>query len=443
MATSLVSNDNATMVGLLKEVYARSISQAWPEIAKLQERIKFDQASALGNKYNFPVDLVLEHGITAGAAGVTLRNGAYIPPSAGAMQNGQAQGFQFNGRASVNYAEVAASTTKGGREDQKKAFKSATSQVVKRLEGSLAKRLEIELLHGQQGIGVASANPANGASRDVVITAATFSPGIWAGEAGAVSGGIWRGATLEIWNAGLTAKISTGTSGNGDPISITAVDPVTRTVTISCLNATDQSLNLANANFFWESFSPDTEMAGLVKLGLVTNASQPVFGIDPAVYDLWQGNQYNVAGPIAFSKLMAASALIANYGAMGDSCAIVTPTQFEAINTDLAALRQFDVSYTKNKGEAGVKSITFYNQIGTLEVVPHLYQKPGYSNIFLTDSVKRVGSQDLEFVTGGPTGPQLLFNDANANAYEMRMFSEQVLVTDKMRNLCTLYGVTP
>lgn len=445
MATGVISNANDTMVGLLKEVYTDTVANAIPEIAKLQKQIGFDNAHSTGLFYNFPVRLVLEHGITAATAGATLRGGAYLSPSAGQMENGKARGVQINGRSSVNYSEVYASTQKGTRAEQRKAFESAVDAVIESLRQSCAKRLEIELLHGQLGLGVISANPANGASRAAVISAPTWSAGIFAGEAGAYDGvnNVWRGATVEIWNAALTAKISTGTSANGDPISITNVDPVTRTVTLSCLNAADTTLNLANANIFWESFGPGTEMPGLLALGNTTSASNPVFNIDPAQYDLWQGNQYAAAGAISFSKLMEASSLIANYGLVGESVAVVSPKQFEVINTDLAALRQFDVSYTKNKGEMGVKSVTFYNQIGTLEVMPHLYQKAGFSNIFMVDNVKRIGSVDLDFVTGGPQGPQLLFNEGGANAYEMRMFTEQTLVADKLKSLCTISGITP
>lgn len=433
-----ITNDQSTLVGLFKEVYARSIVDAWPDVAKLQTKVKFSQAEAIGNHFNQPVDLQFEHGFTAAAFGAVVRDSAYLPPSAGQMQNAQVQGFQVNGRSQVGYSAVAASTSAGGREDQKKAFRAATEHVVKRLEGSAVKRIEIEMLHGQLGLGVITANPANGASRDVVITAATWSPAIWAAA---------EGATLDLWNAGLTAKVSTGSGGpdssGGDAIQITSVDPATRTLTLSCPNAADQTLNLANLNIFWETFSPSTEMAGFLSLGATTAASNPVFGINPADYSLWQSNQYSVAGAISFSKLMQASAQIANYGGVGDATAVVSPSQFEVINTDLAALRQFDVSYTKNKGESGVKSITFYNQVGSLEVMPHLYQKAGYAVIFMDDDVKRIGSSDLDFVRGGVNGPQLFFNVGSANALEMRIFSEQALMVNKLRSLCLLTGITP
>lgn len=440
---STPTNSNATLVGLLKEVYARKISEAWPEIAKLQERIKFDTSKSTGLAYNFPVDLAFEHGITHAAAGAVVRGAGYLPPSAGQMENGRTAGVQFNGRSSVSYQAVAASTAAGGREDQKKAFASATSTVVKRLEGSLAKRLEIQLLHGGRGLGRISANPATGATRAIVVSAATWSAGIFAGTSGAAGVGTWRGATLNFVDPSTGLVTTTGTTANGDPISVVSVDVPTRTVTVAVPNATDQSDNWNGLDIYWETARPATEMLGLHALGAVTAASGTVMNISAANYDLWQGNQYNAAGAISFSKLMQASALIANFGGSGDCTAVVSPGQFETINTDLAALRQFDVSYKKNRAESGVQSVTFYGQTGALEVLPHLYQKGGEAVLFMGENCSRIGSQDLEFVTGGANGPQLLFNDSDANAYEMRMFSEQALVSDKLRNICLITGITP
>lgn len=423
-------NDQSTLVGLFKEVYAQSIVDLWPDITKLQDRVKFDVARAIGNKYHQPVDLVLEHGMSFAAGGTNLSTSTpaayFLPPGAGQMQDAQVTGAIIVGRSAVSYSSIFASST------DKKAFLESTKAVVKRLSKTAAGDLEIELLHGQQGLGVISANPANGASRTVVLTAASWAAGIWAGRVG---------ATLDLYNA-AGVKQNTGSTAGGDAITISSIDTTTRSLVLATPNASDQTLNLANDLIFWETASPTKEMAGLDAITSLSSTSPSLFNINPATYDLWNANQYNVAGAISFGKLSSASSLAANYGAFGDSCAVVSPKQFEVINTDLAALRMYDVSYKKNEGEAGVKSITFYNQTGTLEVLPHLYQKDGLAHIFMPDEAKRIGTTDLTFIQRQGSRDVLILEDPNSTSSEMRIFTEQALFVEQPRHTVRLYGIT-
>ena len=415
MATT---NSQSTLVGLFKEVYDKKVHELWPDIAKLQAEIPFEEAARTGNHFNCPVDLVLEHGFTCAAAGA---NPTLIAASSGQMQNAQVQGQQLIGRSLVTYDAIANSV------GDKAAFKSATSAVVKRLTGSGVKRLEIALLHGQQGIGTVNANPASGDSRAVVISAASWSPGIWAGEVG---------ATLDIYS-GATKQNAVG------PLTVVSIDTTTRTVTISgftanSLNATD----ITGFNLFFETASPTTEMAGLDVITSLSPSSSSLFGINPATYDLWCSNQYNVSGSLTFAKLQAASSLAASYGAYGRSVVVVSPAQFESLNTDIAALRMYDTSYKKNEGENGVKSITFYNQTGILEVMPHPFQKNGIAHMFMPDDCSRVGGQDLGFITRKGAEEVLILESATTAASEMRIFSTQALLLRAPRRAVRLYGIS-
>ena len=140
-------NDQTQLTGLFKQVYSKSVIDAHSFQAPLASKfIKFDAQDATGDYFNMPVDLVLEHSITAAATNTTP---TYLAINAGMMQNAQMRGAQLFGRSAVTYEAISRAAAAGP-----KAFESATKRVVKRLGQSHLKRLEMQLLCGQTGIAV-------------------------------------------------------------------------------------------------------------------------------------------------------------------------------------------------------------------------------------------------------------------------------------------------
>ena len=84
-------NDTTQLTGILKNVYANGIVDAYSFAAPLASRlIKFDyQQAGIGNTYNQPVDLVLEHSITSSAVDTTP---TCLAINAGVMQNATSSG---------------------------------------------------------------------------------------------------------------------------------------------------------------------------------------------------------------------------------------------------------------------------------------------------------------------------------------------------------------
>lgn len=50
------SNQQSTLNGLFKQVYAKSVKTAIPNFAILQARLPFSKAAILGDKYHLPVN---------------------------------------------------------------------------------------------------------------------------------------------------------------------------------------------------------------------------------------------------------------------------------------------------------------------------------------------------------------------------------------------------
>jgi hypothetical protein len=420
-------NSTQSLVGFFKEVYAQEVKDLTAPILKVSNKIKFTEATMVGNRYHAPVDVAMEHGVTAAAANagapVTL-----IQPVAGVLQDAQVEGAQIFGRAQVDYESIYRAAQAGP-----KAFGSATKHIVKRLATSVAKRLEISMLHGQRGIGAITAQSGAATSRTWTISDESWASGIWAGSVN---------ATLDVWNAALSSKLNT--TGAAGSLYITSVNVNSKQVSVTG-NATDLSAidteiaTNGSANIFWETFSPTTEMAGLDK---ITRNTGTLFNINAAVYETWAGNIYSTStGTVSMGKLLEALATPVAFGAEGDYVAVVSPKAFEVLNADLAALRMLDQSYGK-KGVNGFGSITYYYQNGSLEIMAHPLQKDGLAHLFNPSEAKRIGATDLTFISRRGTEEALILELANSAGAEMRCYVNQALFIEAPRRTSVLAGIT-
>lgn len=430
-----VSNQQMTLDGLFKETYSKGIIDLYDFSAHLTKKVKFIQKDMQpGNRWHQPVDIQLEAGITYAAAGVlpnyTDPTNPYLPPKAGQMLDAFIEPAQIHGRFQIAYEASARS------QNPKAAFKQAAAVVLARGLATGSKRNELMLMHGRQGYGQIVANPANGASRTVVITDATWGAGIWAGMIG---------STVTIWNAALSAKLTNGTTtpgANQGPATITAINPVAKSITISFDLVADQSANLANGNIFFETGSPTSEMVGLGLIAGTNSTSPALFGINPATYDLWQGNQVPNVGAPSLEMVLTGHSLIATYGIGGFGVCVVSPETQKNLVSDQAALRQYDVSFSESKLVNGTKALTFITQTGPVEILSHAFQKNGQAYSFLTEDLVRVGASDIKYVDRG--GKEFLILESyDSPTVEARLISSQSLFCGRTKSTCLYTGITP
>jgi hypothetical protein len=412
------------MAGFFKEIYAQEVVDLTAPILKVSNKIKFTEATMVGNKYHQPVDVALEHGITAAAANsgaVTL-----LSPVASRLQDAQVEGAQIFGRAQVDYEAIFRATQAG-----KSAFGNATKHVVKRLATSVAKRLEISMLHGRRGIGAVTATSGSSTSRTYTISDESWASGIWAGSVN---------ATLDFFAAALTgSKLNSNAA-----VVVASVNINNKTISVTGnstdLTAIDSEISSnGSSNVFWESFSPTTEMAGL---DAILRNTGTLFNISASTYEVWSGNIYSSStGTISMGKLLEALATPVAFGAEGDYLAVVSPRAFEVLNTDLAALRMLDSSYGK-KGQNGFGSITYYFQNGTLEIMAHPLQKDGLCHVFNPSEAKRIGATDLTFITRRGSEDALILELSGSAGAEMRCYVNQALFIEAPRRTSVLAGIT-
>lgn len=401
MAQFVGENTTAQLNGLFKQRYASELKKLVSDVAKLNKRIKFSEADRLGDKYNQPVELSLEHGFTYATAGA----GAFPLNAAvaGQMKNAVVDGYQLLLRGAMDY-ESAAKAAAGGAQ----AFDKATGRLVARMVDALSKRLEIMHLYGQTGIGTVKTTTAG--STTFVVADAQWASGIWAGMEGAV------------------INIKQGVTGTDRvaAVAITSVDFDTHTVTL----ASAQTLTAGDTIYLQTSAqggSYGNEFAGLDKI--ITNTGV-LFGIDAATYSLWRGNVYDAAsGALTLAKINSAVGKAVGKGLQESASCFISPATWASLSTDQASMRKFDAKYSPSNGDNGFEKLTFYSQNGELSVEPHTCVKEGEAFILPLGHVKKVGATDVTFNLPGRGDEFFRQLDGNAG-YELRAYANLALFVD-------------
>jgi hypothetical protein len=399
----------ATLDGLFKQQYSsKGIENLIPVNNKLQNMIAFNMKEKNGSYFNTPVILGLEHGVTY----ADEDDGAFAlnDSIAGQMKNSQVRGFQMVLRSALAYS--AAYRSLGSAQ----AFQDATKLLVANMLDSVRKKLEVQLMFGQSGIGRTKNTEADGSNVVVEIKAEYWAPGVWAGA---------EKMNVDFYDSTITTKKNTV------PAVISAVDFDTQTITITTLTTTGAA-GLAVGDVILPAGAKDKEMAGLHKI--LTNTGT-LFGIDAAQYNLWKGNvftpgSYGTPVVLTFSIIQQAISKAVEKGLDKDVTVLVNPGHWDDLLVDEAALRRYDSSYESNKAQKGSKSIEFFSQNGTVKIEPSTMVMEGFAYIICPEDFQRIGSTDVTFKRAG-TNDQYFKDLENAAGVELRCYSDQALFSVK------------
>jgi hypothetical protein len=162
--------------GLFKTVYGdKGPIDLIPEVGELYKSVKLRNSEKIGANYVMTVIVANSHGFTYN----TTSHTAFALNNHIAMttQDATIPGTELVLRDAIGYR--AASRSAGGKVQ---AFKDATDLVVKNMQDSHVKRLELMMWYGGLGIGASSSS----ANVDTTHTAITMTDASWAS-------GIWSG----------------------------------------------------------------------------------------------------------------------------------------------------------------------------------------------------------------------------------------------------------
>jgi hypothetical protein len=282
------------------------------------------------------------------------------------------------------------------------------------------------MLHGQRGYGtIESVADAGSSQVNVVITAATWSAGLW-----------WAMGEGSTWDA-----FTSTTKNNGDGVLILA-GITTSTRTLKFTHSGTFSDNVAAGDVIYPEGSYDgtthTDMPGL--LSQSGNTSGTSLGLSATTYSNWRGNTYSVGGPLSHGIIEDAASQLRDRGAGGRIVALLSNKRFSQVAMEVSQLRVIDSSNPNVK--LGVKSVTYQTvDIGDIELINHPMMKDGEVLLLPIDDCERVGSSDVTTHLPGRKDEFFRFLDGY-NAVEFQAFSDQAVINKRPNHATLGTGIT-
>ena len=386
---------------LAKEVFGDAgVPDLIPGMTKLQQLVKFSKADQLGLKFAQTVRLAYPNGFTHAKGDGTAGAFSFNDSIGGTQARAELTGSQILLRDQMAYEDAAKLT------GSKQAFKEGTKYFFEGLQGSMRKRMEVELFYGSQGLSTIASVSGSSTTRTWTLTTAQWAAGMWAGN---------EGMQMDVYNG--STKINTNAV-----VTLTSVDSVARTISVSG-NATDLTNIIAGYTIYYVG-AYGNEMTGLHG---VLNNTGTLFNIDASTYALWKSTQYApTSGALSFGKIKRAIALAVDKGLDEDLVILMNPKAWDDVNSDIAALRRTDKSEVKSV-DVGHEEICFYSQNGKSLLVPSIYVKEGYAYGVVPQHWKRIGAADITFNTPGFGGEMFIHLQTKAGV-ESRVYSHQAII---------------
>jgi hypothetical protein len=416
-----ILNQVATMNGMFKEFYADKMSNLLPDGVRFLKDIAFSERNKLGKSYNVPVLLQMEHGVSfLGSDDEVLDLEEAV---AAATRNASVKGSVVVLRSKISITALSRAAN-----GDKASFIEGTKYVVENMVQSIAKKLEILMVYGGSGLGTIAADATIDTTGVVVtIPVAEFAPGIWAGA---------KGLKLDAFNAAGSTRKTT----NGNYLEVVAVDLEARQLTLKCVSGT---IALLATDVLWffkaKTVSALYEFKGIHHI--LDYSGTDLFGIDNTQFELFKAPEYNSAGALSLTKINEAISLAIAKGLDGDVTVYCSNATWDAMMTQMDALRSFDSSYDEKKGMRGHKAIEFYSKNGMIRVVPSIHVKNGYAYILNLDCWERVGSSDVSFKIPG-RGDEFFETLENSQAVQLRAFSDFAVFCHKPGQNVLVRGIS-
>lgn len=412
------SNSVSTLNGHFKELYADKIKDLIPDGVKCYNMIPFVESKKLGANYNQPVILGLEHGFTyGGSAGIAFQLGGAI---ASTHENASIKGHEMVLRSYLSVGAVSRSMS------SQAAFVQESKLIVQNMLKSFSRRMEVQLMYGKSGLGIVTSEADVLTTTELTISDAEWAAGIWAGA---------EKMEVEIFEA---SDIGDNTATAAVSSSVISVSFSDKKVVISGNHAA--AIGALTTPTVMYKGANGNEFDGIHKI--LSNESDSLFGVDASKYSLFRSNKVDVGtssvpAVLSFGKLEEGVAVAMEKGLVEEDVLVIcNPRSWKNLLTEQDAKRLYDSSYSSSKSEAGSKSIEFYGQNGKISIESSIFCKEGYAYILPMKEFMRIGSSDITFDQPGFEGKFLKLLE-NANAYELRAYTDQALFCPSP-GLCTL-----
>ncbi len=409
---SATSETLVSLAGDLKTVYGTGLVQVLPESAIMQKRFPLSNSAAfpvVGDYFQALVLVQYPAGVSFLGQGTeaTATNDTLGEALAGKTLPAQVYGNMSVLSDNLNYFVLDRSAA---TDNAKQSVLSALSLTGKSMAISLRNVLELEILHGRDGLG-ASAGAIS--TLTVTLDPATTSSGILS---------TLIGFRAQWMQSNLTSARTANDTSNY--LTISAVDfsdPAAPTLTMVATGTTNYAaittgdvLYIAGSRgvavVATDTSVPQYEQIGLSLQLRATTGTQ--FAIDKAAYPGWRSNQMATVGPFNPSVVMNMAAKAASRGApSGKYICLVSPRAWAVCNSALQVNEIFTNGSGSMQKKAGTDDIEVINDGMSIELVSHPFQKDGQAYLLPVDDVFRIGSTDMTFsIPGRSEGEEFWYN---------------------------------
>lgn len=394
--------------GMFFRKYAKKIITSFTPSSIIQAKKPVGKAERIGEMFVVPITMAQEQGVTYAATntGAFALNGAVD----GEIKSLQIVGSNHAFQAAISYEGAASSLGSDTAAD------NTTGRVAESLRSSARKRIEWDFLYGQTGLGIVESTTTS----SVTFTEASFAPNVFVGT---------KGAHFEIFNSSLASeRVPTA----GFFIS-SSFNSSTRTLTFTTTDVVSAGVVATDVVFFRSQVvagPTHNSCVGLHSQLITTTGSH--FGLTRN--EILTGNLVDAGNArLSFDVVQEGVSKCQDAGMdMGSMVLLCSPLTWVRLNSDLAADRRFDGSYTKAKGEIGVETIKYHSAVGDIEIIAHPLVKRGFAYGLSWEELIRPGAYDLNFTR--PTGNsgddfegQMLLESADKAGFEIRMFHNSAI----------------
>ena len=410
----------ATLAGNLKVVYGKKLVEVLPDAAILQKLHPLESSEEyplVGEYFSALIGVQLPWGLSFLGNGT---EGTATNYTLGDALAGQTKPAKIYPATQVMVDNLQYQILDRAAKQGDQAVLSAMTLTGKQMAINSRNVLELQLLHGREGIGTASAGIS---STTVTLDPATTSPGILS---------ILKGARVQFMQSNNTTARTTNNSSNYLTVSsVSLANLASPTVTLTATGTTGIA-NITTGDIMYIAgtrgvsvTAGDTNVPHYEQIGLglqLSATTGSLFDISKDDFQGWVANQIPTIGAFTPSALMSAASLsLARGGQLGEYEAVISPRAWGVLNSALATNEIYDKpdSFTMAK-KSGTDDIVIYNAGIKMNVIPHPFQKDGRFYVYPKSELKRIGSIDLTFSIPGKSGDEEFFFPITGQAVMQR-----------------------
>ena len=260
------------------------------------------------------------------------------------------------------------------------------------------------------GTTIAFVNGVCAAEKAILIQPGDFAAGFFVGNEGAV-----------IYEVDATNAIICSTK-------LVSVNAALGYITLA--DAPTVASSVGSHRVCFQGMESALEAVGIHKILANTGT---LFGISAAQFSLWKTPAVNVGGKrFNLAAVLEGVAQAVNAGGLDKPLMVlVSPSTFQSMIKDEAALRKYDASYEGSKAKNGFEAIEIYGQNGVNMIVADRFVMEGMAFGLVKEDWLRAGSSNVSFQQNATGQGEMIILLQDKNAYDIRSFSDQFMLCRK------------